>query len=277
MGLMDGGQGRCRGLGCRKRSAVPPAVTCPAGRNDDNRATMAIAPLLRKLTTTLVWAACAASAVAWGLKIGGRSLPVPAHAQLLAPEQSLRGDPLRLFSPPAATEAAVAAPAQASRFKLVGVVAPVTASAGIMPVSLRGPATAGVALLSVDGKPARAVRVGAALDANWVLQAVGPRSAELGPANGEPGLHLELPPPPAPATGLLHAAEPAGAMLAPVTQAALPARQPAAIVSAPPATISQPPTAPLVPPAVAEAPPEALRAEGSSDLPPGKMKPGSKR
>jgi general secretion pathway protein C len=241
---------------------------------------MAITPLLRNLTTTLVWAACAASVVAWGLKISGHNLSVPAHAQLLVPEQSLRGDPLRLFSQPAATAAdtAVAAPPQASRYRLVGVVAPFGAGADDLPVTHTGPATAGVALLSVDGKPARAYRVGADLDdSGWVLQKVGSRSADLGPANGEPAHHIDLPLLPAPATGSLRAAEPAGAAAVPMPHAAATARLPGSIPGQTLQAQTQPVPAPPVPPAVAEAPPDALRAEGGSELPPGRMKPSLKR
>ncbi|MEY2689531.1 MAG: hypothetical protein RL375_3730, partial [Pseudomonadota bacterium] len=83
---------------------------------------------LRKLATAVVWGACAASAVAWGLQLSGSTMAVPANAQLLAPDQSLRGDPLRLFSLPPAP-ATAAAPAQASRFRLVGVMAPLSSRA----------------------------------------------------------------------------------------------------------------------------------------------------
>jgi general secretion pathway protein C len=226
---------------------------------------MAIAPLLRKLTVTLVWAACAASVVAWGLRLSGRTLPVPANAQLLAPDQSLRGDPLRLFSQPPAAEQA-AAPAQASRFKLVGVVAPVGVQrAGA--IGAKG-AAAGVALLSMDGKPARAYRVGADLDGGWVLQGVGQRSASLGPAGAAPAVQLEIPALPTPATGTLRPADPSGG-----TGVAPLASQPGQ--SALPGVPNQPAPAPV---AAVEAPADALRVEGAgNELPSGRRKPGFNR
>lgn len=194
---------------------------------------------LRKLATAVVWAACAASAVAWGLRLSGSTMSVPANAQLLAPDQSLRGDPLRLFSlPPAAT---VAAPAQASRFRLVGVMAPLDASASAPGAKGRA-ARLGVALLSTDGKPARAYRVGAAVDGDWVLQAVSQRGAQLGPQGAAVALQLELPALPPAATGNLRGAD-NGEPGAAVVPGGLP------VVAVPPA------------PAVDVAPADSLRAE----------------
>jgi general secretion pathway protein C len=247
---------------------------------------MVIAPLLRKLVIALVWAGCAASAVAWGLALSGKTLAVPANAQLLAPQHSQRGDPMRLFSlPPVAEQAA--APAQASRFKLVGVVAPVqapvqtgTAASVARARPARGEAL-GVALLSTDGKPARAYRVGAPVDGGWVLQAVSQRSASLGPAGGVAALQLELPALPPAATGMLAPALPDGAA-PPAPPGSVPGAAPVAAPLAPaPAGLSGAAAlggggSPLVPPAsaapAAEAPPDALRAEAA----PPERQPGMK-
>jgi general secretion pathway protein C len=79
---------------------------------------------------------------------------------------------------------AAAAPAVniASRFALAGVVA--------------RPSGTGVALISVDGKPAKPYRVGAPVEEGLVLQAVEPRRALLGPsAQGPASVTLELPVP----------------------------------------------------------------------------------
>jgi general secretion pathway protein C len=69
-----------------------------------------------------------------------------------------------------------------SRFRLVGVVAP------------RGTAASGLALISVDGKPPRAVAVGRELEPGLRLLAVSHRQAELGAAKGATALTLALPP-----------------------------------------------------------------------------------
>lgn len=113
----------------------------------------------------------AASAVFWGVRIaapGAAAQAVP-EALALAPPVDARAHPLRvarlLGAMPlaAAGPASVAAPAQ--RFALQGVVA--------------GAAGQGVALMSVDGQPARPLRVGAQIAPGYRLQAVGPREAVL--------------------------------------------------------------------------------------------------
>lgn len=91
----------------------------------------------------------------------------------------------------------VAVVAEASRFRLAGVMAP----------KAKQPATHGVALIAVDGKPARAYRVGGRVDGEWVLQTVALRSASIGLPQGPPVVVLELPALPPPATGTLPPAE----------------------------------------------------------------------
>jgi general secretion pathway protein C len=215
---------------------------------------------LRKLATAVVWGACAASAVAWGLRLSGRTMAVPVNAQLLATDQSLHGDPLRLFSlPPAATVAA--APAQSSRFKLVGVMAPLDADVASPGAKGRG-ATMGVALLSTDGKPARAYRVGAVVDGDWVLQSVSQRGAQLGPQGGAVALQLELPALPAAATGNLRGADNV------VPGAAVPPAQAAPVM--PGGLPAVMPSVPMSPAASADvAPPDAVRADAGA--PEGRM------
>ncbi len=82
-------------------------------------------------------------------------------------------------------------PEQSSRFRLIGLAAP--RSAG-------GP---GVAVIAIDGKPARAYRLGAAVEGDLVLQAIERRSVALGPRGAPATVRLELPPMPAAATGSL--------------------------------------------------------------------------
>ncbi|MEY4752416.1 MAG: hypothetical protein RJA44_91, partial [Pseudomonadota bacterium] len=162
---------------------------------DDNRHIMkGLSSSVRYLVTAGVWAAAAAMAVFWGLRLFVPAAPVPPQALAVAAEQSLRGDPARLFGAAAPVSGAVTAtePALASRFRLLGVVAPAVEQPGV-----------GVALLSIDGKPARAYRVGATLDGQLVLQSVQKRSVRIGAADSDSGTQLDLPPPPAPATGNL--------------------------------------------------------------------------
>ncbi len=129
----------------------------------------------------LIWALVVASAVAWALRLGGRATPVPAQAVTALPSAAQGGDFSRVFGQPPVVAVAANEPVLAdSRFKLVGVVAP------------RGERRGGLALISVDGKPARALRVGREVEPGLTLVAVNHRGAELGRA-GAPSMLLELP------------------------------------------------------------------------------------
>lgn len=147
----------------------------------------------------LIWAAAAAAAAFWGLRVWGESPQPPAHA-LPAPAAAVAsGDLTRVLGANSVAPAAVvdAAPPSAdqARFQLVGVIA-----AGASGASGRsaGPAWA---TLSVDGKPARTYRVGSVVDGSYVLQKVAALGVEIGPRGGAPALTLNLAPPPAAATG----------------------------------------------------------------------------
>jgi general secretion pathway protein C len=117
-----------------------------------------------RLTAFVIWAAVAASAVFWLLRLAASSPSAPAHTVAVAP-------------------------APLSRFKLLGVAAPRS-----------GGDRTGVALIAVDGKPARGFRVGAPIDGEMVLQSVHPRGAALGARGAPAQVTLELPPLPAAAT-----------------------------------------------------------------------------
>lgn len=142
----------------------------------------------------LVWAAVAATAVAWGLKLFVRPLAVPASATVAVQLPSTVADLSPLFGvappPVVSTEQAAPPPPEASRFQLIGVVA------------ARAVASQGLALIAVDGKTPRAYRVGAAIDQGLVLQSVQARKVDLGPRGGVATVSLELPALPPPATGV---------------------------------------------------------------------------
>jgi general secretion pathway protein C len=142
--------------------------------------------------TLLVWAAVAAAALYWGLRLFARPIAVPPQAQLAEAAGVPRGDLTRLFGADApVAQAAAPEPATDARFTLLGVVNP------------RAPQAAreGLALISVEGKPPRAYRVGAVVDGPHVLKSVSARGATLGPREGAPVISLDLPPLPAAATG----------------------------------------------------------------------------
>jgi len=136
-----------------------------------------------RLTTLLIWAAVLAGAVAWGLPLFTRSTPVPPHASLATPAPPAGASLARLLGQPPAAPVEVAPVVVAdSRFRLLGVVAP------------RGGRNNGLALISVDGKPARAFGVGRELEPGLRLLTVGHRQVELGAAAGAPQVTLTLPP-----------------------------------------------------------------------------------
>jgi general secretion pathway protein C len=136
-----------------------------------------------RIATFVVWAAAAASAAYWGLKlVSGNASAPPIAAPLRAAPVADAGAVARLLGHNASStpSPSVAQPTLASRFSLVGVVA--------------GASQRGAALLVVDGRPAKPYRVGSQVDADLVLQAVEPRRAVLAAsADGPPVLTLELP------------------------------------------------------------------------------------
>lgn len=116
-------------------------------------------------------------------------------------EDGTKGDFRKLLAGPPVSEEPVAdqgsQSALAGRIQLQGAFASGDASG-----------TGGIALLSVDGRPARAFRTGQQVDADMVLQSVDAGGARIGLRGGPAVLTLPLPTLPPPATGSL--APPAG-------------------------------------------------------------------
>lgn len=146
-----------------------------------------------RLAAFVIWAAVAASAMFWALRLGASSPVAPAHTVAVAQAGLPRGDLTRVFGaapPKAANQAVVVESALASRFKLLGVAAP-----------RREGDRNGLALIAVDGKPARSFAVGATVDGELMLQAVHARGARIGARGAPAQVNLELPALPPPATG----------------------------------------------------------------------------
>jgi general secretion pathway protein C len=151
-----------------------------------------------RIFALIIWAAVAASLAYWGLRWLAPPTGVPAHATPVSLEGGAQGEVRRLLAgPPKAASGAnqgaqSAASALVARLRLLGVVAP-----------RQDGAPGGVALLSIDGKPPRAVRVGGVIDGETVLLALTQRGASIGPAGGPAAATLDLPLLPAPSTGSL--------------------------------------------------------------------------
>jgi general secretion pathway protein C len=147
--------------------------------------------------TFAVWCLASVTALYWGLKLWVAPLPVPARTPVAAAAPVARGDLTRLLGVDAAPVAAAVPtstePPPDARFQLVGVVSPRS----------KQNAAEGLAVIAVDGKPARAFRVGAVVDGQTVLQSVGARGAQLGPRGGAALVALNLTPVAAAATGTL--------------------------------------------------------------------------
>lgn len=142
----------------------------------------------------MLWALVAGSFAFWGLRLLVSSYPTPSHAVGVVEAGAPRGDIARLLGP-GAVAAPVAQAAANSRFQLSGVLAP---KEGFTDAH-------GVALIAVDGRPARAYQVGARVADDWILQGVTRRTASIGPREAEAAAVLELPERPTPATGTLPA------------------------------------------------------------------------
>ena len=203
-------------------------------------------PLTPRLTagllTALVWALVAGSALFWGLRAGGTGQPAQAQ---LAGGPAVGAVPVdtrtvaRVLGAPEPTQAAAPVPDVTSRLALRGI------------VTHEG---RGAALIAVDGKPAKPVRVGAALEGvegGWKVISLTPRTVLL--RAGEQQARLEMPP--------LSARSSAGDAAAPMRAAPQPAPG-----QTPPGVVPQPsPTMPgqilpgagmmPTPPAVGAAPP----------------------
>lgn len=147
-----------------------------------------------RLLAFAIWAAAAATAAFWGLRVFVATPQIPAHAQPADGGALPPADLSRVLgAAPVIVEAAPIAPEISSRFRLVGVAAP----------KANDNRPGGVALIAIDGKPPRAYRVGTAIDSGLVLLSVHARGADLGPRGEAAQVRLELPPLPPPNTGTL--------------------------------------------------------------------------
>jgi general secretion pathway protein C len=202
-----------------------------------------------RLLAFVIWAAVAASAVFWALRLGVSSPAAPAHTLAVDATTAPRGDLTRVLGAAPVRQSAggvvaVESPL-ASRFRLLGVAAP-----------RQGGDRSGLALIVVDGKPARSYMVGASIDGELVLQSVHPRGAKIGTRGADAQVSLDLPALPAPATGSRPVALPpplAGGPVEPGGGASATIATPPQVVpppdpaEAPPVLVPPPPSQPMAP------------------------------
>ena len=135
------------------------------------------------LATLMVWALVAYSAVMLVLRWGVDEdfINAPSAVGQVQSQGLPEVDATAVNKALGATPTQSATASLASRFLLVGV--------------MDGGPTQGVALISVDGKPAKPYRVGQSVSENLVVVATGPKKAELGPQVGASSTFvLDLPP-----------------------------------------------------------------------------------
>ena len=151
-----------------------------------------------RLSAFFIWAAVAVSVAFWGLRWLAKPMAIPVNAVPVSMESGATGDFRKLLAgPPVAEESVIDPGAQsalAGRIRLQGAFASGNASG-----------EGGVALLALDGQPARAYRTGQLIDGDMVLQSVDVGGVRIGPRGEAPVLTLPLPTLPAPTTGSLPA------------------------------------------------------------------------
>lgn len=190
-----------------------------------------------RFVAMVIWAAAAASAVFWGYRLFVKPAAVPPQAAVaVAGAPAVGGDLTRLFGAPApvAPPPTEVAPPVDARFKLVGVVAPVAGQ------------RSGLALISVDGKAARAIGIGGVVEGDLAVLSVSHRRVELGPRGGGNTMALELPALPEAARGTLDSA--AAGVAPPMPAPVPPPVQP--VPAAPAAPMAGLPPGQVAPPAM---------------------------
>src|SRR5947208_10861261 len=115
---------------------------------------MIIPHMPSRVSAFVIWALVAASVVFWALRLSVQGPSAPAYTVPVGDVAAVRGDLARLFGSTTVSALTATAPEASSRFRLVGVAAPVASA----------PQGSGIALVAIDGKPARPYRVGARVE-----------------------------------------------------------------------------------------------------------------
>jgi general secretion pathway protein C len=152
-----------------------------------------------RIVSLMVWGMASATVMFWMLRLGINAPPAPAYAVVEPSDRLASEDLSRLLGAEASSSEpgpSSSPPPEAARFQLVGLVA------GLTPES-----ASALALIAIDGKPAKPYAVGARIGGTWVVQSVSRRSVALGPEGSQaPGVMLEIPALPPASTGNLEPA-----------------------------------------------------------------------
>ena len=149
---------------------------------------------LARLVTLLVWMAVGISAVAWW-QTGVTSARPTGPVTGVAVEAGVApADWSPLLRASASGTAAAVAPsiADAGRFRLLGVAGP-----------MQGGSRTGVALLSIDGCPVRALKAGQTIDGPFTLLEINAHEVRIGRDGGPATITLRVPLLPPASTGVL--------------------------------------------------------------------------
>jgi general secretion pathway protein C len=213
-------------------------------------------------TYIVVWSLAFGSALPWAYSLTRPSKPVAANPPAASPSAAITTDLTRLLGadPPPAPVESEAPPVAEAHMQLVGVVS----------ATEEGDASEGLALIAINGQPAKVFRVGMVVDGETVLQAVEARGARLGPQGGATQIALRTTPLSEAATpDRQQAGAPAGASMA------VPLRMPAPAPVAPP---SVPPPTPLpAPSADGTPPPFGGPPQAFGGAPPAQTQPAPRR
>lgn len=132
----------------------------------------------------------------WVMAWVASPLHVPSHTVLVGLSDMPKTDPQRLLSLAAQAvapeESSVSQSAIAQRIQLMGVMA-----------GTPNHADAGIALLVVDGKPAKAYRVGQSIDGELLVLSISRQGVNIGSSSDAVGVTLPTQSLPPPATGTL--------------------------------------------------------------------------
>jgi len=168
--------------------------------------------MVSRIAAFVIWAAVAASAVFWAMRLWPTPIAAPVHVTVVSTAGAFNGDLSRVLGAdmPVAGLPETGAPQVVAdeRFRLIGVVAPRARAAN----------GEGLALIATDGKPPKAYRVGKLVDGDLVLLSVHSRGASLGPRGQPAQVDLELPALPPPSSGTM----PGSALASPGLRAPVP-------------------------------------------------------